>query len=231
MITLNTLNSLIDDIMNIIRNSNISESENINRLQIKQWIDNYRVVLIKQDIDKDGDINPDYIQELGPLELDVVPFQKDSLNRNNEICKMISQKKLPRTMDLNKRYGIISITDLYGNIIQLGDKNKAVNQKNRRFTCNDYIAFMNNGNLNIMGPNIIEEVMVSGVFEDPEEVDKFNDTCSDPDKKYPLSYDKIPVLRELILSKELGIMVRMPSDTTNNSKNELLNVGQTRKQD
>ena len=36
MVTLNTLNTLVDDIMLIVRNSNISASESINRLQVEQ---------------------------------------------------------------------------------------------------------------------------------------------------------------------------------------------------
>ena len=55
---LNTLDSIIDDILLELRNHNISESEPISRLQVEQWITQYRAVLIKQDIDKGRDINP-----------------------------------------------------------------------------------------------------------------------------------------------------------------------------
>lgn len=218
MITLNTLNTLIDDIMLIIRNSNIVESENINRLQIKQWIISYRALLIKQDIDKDGDINPDYIQTLDDLDLEVV-----SINPGSNVCKMQSIRKLPRALDLNNRYGILSVTDRNGNIIQLGDRTKALKQKHRRFTCNDYIAYMDNGYLNIIGPNLIDRPLVDGVWEDPDAVSEFNGECIDENSTFPLSYDKIPALKDLILSKELGLSVQMPSDIVNNAKNDLLN--------
>lgn len=218
MITLNTLNTLIDDILLIIRNSNIVESENINRLQVKQWITTYRALLIKQDIDKDGDINPEYVQTLDTLDIDLVSFSKES-----GVCKMRSFKKLPKTLDLNNRYGITSITDNNGNTIQMGDKSKATKQKYRRFTCNDYIAYYDNGYLSVIGPNLIDRLIVDGVWEDPDKVSEFNGTCVDDNSTYPIPYDKIPALKELILSKELGILVRMPSDIINNAKNDLLN--------
>ena len=59
---LNTLNTIIDDILLELRNSNIANTESISRIQIEQWIINYRTLLIKQDIDKGRTINPQYVQ-------------------------------------------------------------------------------------------------------------------------------------------------------------------------
>ena len=218
MVTINTLNSLIDDILLIIRNSNIVESENINRLQIRQWIDTYRALLLKQDIDKDGDINPEYIQSIDNLDLIVT-----QLNPESSVCKMRSTKKLPKTLDLNNRYGLLSITDNNGNTIQIGDESKALKQKYRRFTCNDYIAYQKNGYLNIVGPDLIEQVSIGGVFQNPDEVREFNGECVDNNSPYDIPYDKIPAIKDLILSKELQLSIQMPSDIVNNAKNDLLN--------
>jgi hypothetical protein len=44
---LNTLSNIIDDILLIARNNNISESEHLSRNQIEMWIHQYRAVLIK----------------------------------------------------------------------------------------------------------------------------------------------------------------------------------------
>ena len=46
--TFNSLNTIIDDILLIVRDNNISESENLSRIQIEQWIHQYRAYLIKQ---------------------------------------------------------------------------------------------------------------------------------------------------------------------------------------
>ena len=70
--TFNSLNTIIDDILLIVRDNNISESENLSRIQIEQWIHQYRAYLIKQDLDKGRDINPEYVQTIGPLHISKV---------------------------------------------------------------------------------------------------------------------------------------------------------------
>lgn len=40
--TFNSLNAIIDDIYNILRDNNVSESENLSRIQVEQWIHQYR---------------------------------------------------------------------------------------------------------------------------------------------------------------------------------------------
>ena len=39
--TFNSLNAIIDDIYNILRDNNVSESENLSRIQVEQWIHQY----------------------------------------------------------------------------------------------------------------------------------------------------------------------------------------------
>lgn len=219
MIQINTLNSVIDDIMLIIRNSNIAQSENINRLQIKQWIQHYSVQLIKQDIDKDGDINPEYINHVGfDIELDTITHSD-----RGSVYTGKSLDKLPRMIDLNNRYSIISVTDMQGNVIQLGDQLRSVRQKYRRFTCNDYIAYEKDGYLYVKGPNLIDRVEIGAVFEDLSELDP--NGCGSDDAPLRLSQDKIGALKSMILQQELNIMLRVPSDTRNNGANDLLNIG------
>jgi len=43
-----SLKALIDDILLIVRNNNISESEDLSRAQIAAWILAYRQAIIKQ---------------------------------------------------------------------------------------------------------------------------------------------------------------------------------------
>ena len=52
-----SLNNLIDNILQIVRNNNIAESEHISRHQIELWIHYYRAMLIKQAIDKGYDVD------------------------------------------------------------------------------------------------------------------------------------------------------------------------------
>ena len=67
-----------------LRNSNIAESEQLSRIQIEQWILQYRTVLIKQDIDKGRDINPDYIQDIENIELQIEDYTIDSIHGSSD---------------------------------------------------------------------------------------------------------------------------------------------------
>lgn len=212
---LNTLDSIVDDLLLIIRNSNVVASENINRLQVKQWIQHYSVELIKQDIDKDKDINPMYITSIDSIELEMV-----NKGSHSKILEMKSISKLPRLMDLNHRYGLLEVTDTNGNLIQIGDGKKAHYQRKRRFTCNDYIARLENDYLVISGPNLIETVSIEAVFETHVNIDE--NGCPNEDSPIRLSFDKIGALKKLILETELGISVTRLTDTVNNGKNDNL---------
>ena len=46
-----SLSTLIDDILLIVRNNNISESEDISRQQIASWIISYEAMLAKKEKD------------------------------------------------------------------------------------------------------------------------------------------------------------------------------------
>ena len=78
--------TLIDDILLIVRNNNISESEDMSRDQILSWIMQYKAYLSKKEDDKDSetgdDEDPDdsQLSTIGPLELidDPTPGSEDS---------------------------------------------------------------------------------------------------------------------------------------------------------
>ena len=63
---------------------------------------------------------------------------------------------------------------------------------------------------------------VRGIFEIPTEISHLNNaneviTDATEDTEYPIPINLIPTLKEMILSKELGIMAQAPSDLENES--------------
>ena len=54
-----SLRTLIDDILLIVRNNNISESEDLSRDQIRAWILAYKAYLSKRQHDKDKEDGSD----------------------------------------------------------------------------------------------------------------------------------------------------------------------------
>jgi hypothetical protein len=209
---LNSLNALVDDILLEVRNSNISESEHLSRLQIEKWIHTYRALLIKRDLDRGRDVNPEYIQYIGPLHISAISEYPGKVD-------YVSDEELPSFIDLHFGTGLLTVKDMHGNIIQVGDGAKSKYQRSRRYSCSDYIAYVKNKHLYLEGPGYLEYVEVGGILEDPTDI---ND-CDFATQKYPMPINLVYELKQLIFSNELGIMTQMRSDTVNNSADETLN--------
>lgn len=209
-----SLNQLIDNILLIARNSNVAESEHLSRIQIEKWIIAYRAMLLKQDIDKGYDIDSMYTTTIGPIHL----------NRIESIpgrFTYVSDTELPKLVSSHNNNGLCNVKDLFGNLIQIGDQTKAKYQKYRKATCNDYIAWLSNNRIYIQGDsNKLEYIQVEVVLEDPTEEQE----CFDPDSEFPIPSAKIPTITQLIMNNELKVLTAMPSDTTNDSRDDLQNI-------
>ena len=204
--TFNSLNTIIDDIMLELRNSNISESEQLSRIQIEQWIHYYRAFLIKQDIDKGRDINPSYVQT-------------KTVGLTKVGNTYTSDTKLPKTLDFHFKSGIRSIRDNSGRLIQLGTRLKAELQPERQYAIYDPIAYMQNDYIKVIdnGATPITSLDIDVIAEDPTSVN----TPYDYSSVYPVPANMIPTIKDLIFSKELNIMPKMPTDETNNSRDDM----------
>lgn len=209
-----SLNNIVDDILLIVRNNNLSESEHLSRIQIEMWIAQYRSILIRQDLDKGRDINPMYIQTMPCIHLDKVDTVAGKIEYKSNI-------ELPKLIDFHFRTGLVYVKDMYGNLIQLGHETKMKYQRYRKYTCGDYIAYIKNNRLYIEGSdNQLEWVEIGIIAENPADLNE----CFDPDSEYPVPAHMIPVIKDMIFSKELNIMHQMPSDETNNSRDDMQNI-------
>lgn len=208
------LNELIDDVLLEARNSNIAESEKLSRRQIELWIKTYRAFLIKQDLDKDRTINPLYTQtirmHISKVEEDLGHFE------------YVGDDELPKLIDFNYRPGVVSVKDSHGNLIQIGSETKMKFQKYRRYTCNDYIAYVKDNKIYVESKNnLIEYIDVEVIAEDPTETIM----CYDPDEdEYPLPGAMWATVKQLIFTRDIPTMIQMPSDTTNDSNDDIQNI-------
>ncbi len=217
MTKLGTLDTIIDDILLELRNNNISESEQINRLQIEQWIIQYRAMLIKQDIDRGRDVNPSYIQEIDNINLNIVDYASEDLgNASDKI--LVTEGEIPKTIDFHFKSGITSIMDQFGNEVQLMSEKRSNMQKYRKYTFYAYSAFIKKNRIYINGPGDIRSINIRGIFEDPSITpgfDRDNDV-------FPIPSNMIPVIKSLIFERE--IKIQLPTDTTNNSSDDTQNI-------
>jgi hypothetical protein len=224
MITFTTLNTIVMDLLNIVRSANISRSELISPRQIEMWVHQYRAILIKQDLDKGKMPNPDYIQELPGLELEVVDRSLgiDLLSSRFLLRTML---EIPKTIDLNFKSGFMFVGTVDGREIEFVPQSRVRWQQYKKYTNGDNLSYLKGKHIYLVYPQPISSITVRGVFEVPTEVGNFTNTHAtytyeDWDSPYPIPINMLPTLKEMILKKELGITIQANSDTTNDSVNE-----------
>lgn len=208
-----TLNNYIDDILLEARNNNIAESEKLSRHQIALWIKSYRAMLIKQKLDKKEPLDSMFTQ--------TIRMHVDIIEEDPGHIEYVGDKELPTLLDTKWLSGLIAVKDAYGNIIQIGSETKMKFQKYRKYTCKDYIAYKKNNKIYVEGgSNDLEYIDVDVIAEDPTE-DKL---CYDPSKdEYPLPTYMWPTIKDLIFDHDFYSMSQQPSDSTNNTSDDLQN--------
>lgn len=208
MISFHSLNTIIQDILLEARQNNIAESDQLNDTQIEQWIIEYRAFLLKQDIDRGRDINPDYIQSI-----DNIPItNKNSSNTTMWEDGFLLYKTtidIPNGIDFHFEDNILSIRDQYGAKIQLMSEKRALMQQSRRYTRRDTVAFKKDKRLFLIGNDVEGSINIRMVAEDPMDP-AFGLSADD---RYPIPANMVPTLKELIMKKELGYSAK--SDKTN----------------
>jgi len=225
MIEFVTLNTIVTDLLEIIRGAQITQSEPISDRQVENWVHQYRAKLIKQDLDKNKYPNPDYIQTIQALELEEVDEAEGStLSTGYKTFR--TKIQLPETLNLNFLPGFTFIGTLTGEEIQLSPESRARWQKYRKYTGDDKIAFLRGGKLYIHNDNELRYITVRGIFEVPPEVshlDNPNETITDvtENSAYPIPIDMIPVLKQMILQGELGMEMKSYSDVTQDSASDV----------
>jgi len=204
-----SLRAIIYDLMNIIRGGNVTDDEPISERQLESWIHQYRAVLLKRDIDKGKNINPDYIQEYENSDgsaLSIVPEEQELRTVYR------TSVQIPKTIDFNYKSGITFIGDVEGNEIQLVPASRAVWQKHRKYTSKDILAYLKDRYIYLENHNGLQYIRLRGIFELPTEIGSFT-----LDSKYPIPLNMLDPLKQMILKGELGIEYMSPDDDDNNA--------------
>src|SRR4030042_5295579 len=222
-----TLNGIVTDLLNVIRASNISQSETISKRQVEEWVHQYRTLLLKRDLDKGKKPNPDYIQEIGNIKLEAVELAGNNLTSSGVETGVFIYRtslEIPKTIDLNFTSGLTYVGNPVGNEIQLIPESRSKWQQYKKYTPSDKMCFLRGGYIYIINSEALEFITVRGVFEVPSEVVRFVNPITDQPffilvSKYPIPANMVPVLKQMILQQELKIGASAPTDTTTDSNN------------
>lgn len=209
-----SLRTIIDDILLIVRNNNISESEDLSRAQIASWVIQYRAYLAKKQEEQDeqtgDDTEPsDTINSttIGPLEL-------ENWNNSSEddCCGYMFKKTKEKVLTTeDSESDIISVYDQNYCPIQYMHNQRKHFHRFRRYTYNEPTCWFDNGYIYIEGSNLenIESIYVTGNI-DPE-------CYADGEDDVTIPGWMIPDIKKAIMTNELAFMLKRPSDDSNNS--------------
>lgn len=205
-----SLRTVIDDILLIVRNNNISESEDLSRAQIAAWVMHYKAHLIKQQHDQeDTSATEEYTESLAKTE---GPIQLTFVSQHDATCHTVrrTKEKLGDLFDGDPSY-IISVTDEQGCPIQRMHSIRRHFHYFRKYTARELTYDYENGYIYIKGDADcirLKNIWIKYVGEDPAD-------GNEDDIKLPEWM--VPTIKELIFKNELAFMIKMPSDDDNNS--------------
>lgn len=206
-----SLRTVIDDILLIVRNNNISESEDLSRDQVRSWVMAYKAYLTKKEHDKEeqdgtGEDGDDSLSStIGPLAL------QDVGTSETDPCSHIkrTKDKLPQLIGDSGK-DLISVTDQAGCAIQLMNPSRRHYHYFRRYTFAEPSYRLDDGYIYIEGYDIehlnsiyVEANLAEGVGEDEDDVTIPGWMISD--------------IKNMIFKNELAFMLNRPSDDSNNS--------------
>lgn len=207
-----SIRTLIDDILLIVRNNNISESEDLSRDQIRAWILAYRAQLAKKEKDKDKDQGNEEPEDdssqktIGPLNLRYVE-DPDGCDVNLKR----TMNEIPNLLD-DDEANIVSVRDGRGCVFQVMSKERRHFHFSRRYTWAEPICYYEGGYLYIEGDiDNIQSLYLTAEFAD----DDVDDDADEDDVKIPGWM--IPDIKKNIMNNELAFMLKRPSDDSNNS--------------
>lgn len=209
-----SLRTIIDDILLIIRNNNISESEDFSRAHIAAWVMAYKALLTKQQQDKEqeesNDDNPDdsLLATKGPIEL----IDEPSLD-GTCLYRKRTKEKIPQLLG-DSADNLISVADQEGCVIQFMHEKRRHYHYFRKYTFGELTCWFENGYVYVGGLTDLgrlKYIWITGIFADDG---------SDPDKTEDdtlIPGWMIPNIKKMILENELRFMLNRPSDDSNNS--------------
>jgi hypothetical protein len=217
-----TINTIVFDLLNIIRGASIVQSEPISAIMVEGWVHQYRAKLLKQDLDKGKMPNPDYIQEIPHVGLSPIDLSGDEGGVATGDYRLRSDLQIPNSVDLNFKSGLTYVGTVFGEEIQLVPEGRSRYQKYKKYTPKEGVAFLRGRYLYVENEQPLEFVSIRGIFENPAEVGRFvNPETDQPyfneDSVYPIPMSMVPTLKEMILKQELNITLETKSDDKTDS--------------
>lgn len=225
-----SITEIIDDILLLVRNNNISESEDLSRAQIASWIKQHRHRIWKDRKDElDNRYKNNQYYELEDLiDDEVLSVKEVDLTLSPVESKdgsLSMTKKSNETIDdvwNNVGSSILAIHDEHGEIIQYMDHVRRFYNNFRKYTFGEMTGYYKDDK-HIYVQGLVDEGLLENISvlyiaeneEDDEDEDNGDDDPDEEDIKVPAWM--VPTIKERIMKGELAFMLNRPSDDSNNA--------------
>lgn len=225
-----SLKEIIDDILLLIRNNYISESEDLSREQIHLWVRAYKKQMWKEELDRrktllfqnnldiDQLIDNEFIYkiETGPMELEELEENTGPENTKRTVQTLKEATGLD-VID-NAESSILAVHDQNGENIQYMNHIRKFYHSYRKYTYGDMTAYYkDDGHIYVQGivdKGQLKYIYVLAMYEDQDNADEGDDVDED---NILIPAWMVPGIKERILKNELPFMLNRPSDDSNNA--------------
>jgi len=224
-----TIREVIQRVQNLYSKGTPSDDTRLSDRHIYNKLITVRSKLLSQEINRKKIISPWSYQTIPCIELiEVSTHECECLPLVG--CNILRSKyKIPKPLVSYSRHFIESVTSIEGSIeykpVRMESRKY---KKGNKYTSNTLDYYIKNEYIYISykeGPRVIA---VTGIFEDPVEVNSFpsycgNDAvdvdCTSPlDTEFPMELDMIDTTIEMTFNELINIFNQTIEDTSNNSK-------------
>lgn len=225
-----SIKEIIDDILLLVRNNNISESEDLSRAQIAAWIKHYRHQLWKERKDylKEKFKNNQYMELMDLIDNEILSLEEIQLELEDVPSKDGSPSMTRRSIETiddvfnNVGSSILSIHDEHGEVIQYMDHVRRYYNNYRKYTFGEMSGyFLSDKHIYVEGlidAGLLKYVSVLYIAEHEEDEEDDEDDTDDPDEDdIKVPGWMVPTIKQRIMNNELAFMLNRPSDDSNNA--------------
>lgn len=223
---------IIYNVKNLISGGVSSDDDTLNDSQFAFIINYYRSKLIKQEQEKGKFTKSLFIQNLGEVPL----IQVDKNECCEGTCILRTMNKIPIPIESNNGLNLTFVGTLGGKPFQKYTHNSTIWKHAAKWTAKEPGFYYQNGYLYIIDPPslMIDTINIQGIFENPKEALTFR-TCDCPangeecfdtyDFNYPTPTYMVDTIVKMIGDAELKLLLSLPPDISNDSLNNIENVG------
>lgn len=217
-----TLNELVYDIKNLLKNGKGTDDDNLSKEQIAFWIRTVRSKLLRQEASKGYSVSDNVIQVLECVPLELVDA--------SDCCDLELNCALLRTVDEIPAPVQGTSGDMVFSILGPNLRSIPVNQipfervpywGSGRFTGKEPVIFDYNKRMYLISQYNPGRINIRGIWADPEEAGNFtncnNEPCFTWDSPYPVSDHMADDIKKIILDTNFKALMSTTADIKNNN--------------